>query len=383
MRLERLRIRDFRNIPSAEISFSGRRTVVLGANGQGKTNLLEAVHLLCLTKAFRTNRLNQLVRRPAAPTEAASPSPAEGSADPSTAETAQFLVEGDFESTRRGRRRARAHLREGALVFELDGSRCRGRDYYGQLPLVLLSPESLDVSQGGPDERRRTLDRLLSAASPVYLDLLLRYQRALRQRTTLLAREGSARELELWELELAQSGLELTRRRRTFSAELGRQVREEHEAHFAPNSPFQLAYEPSLDEAWSVENCLAALAEGREGDLRRGWARLGPHRDELPVRLGGLALRSYGSQGQHKLFMLCLVLAETRLLRQWTGEAPILLLDDLFGLLDDEKIRALASAVDPELQVLISTTSLRHLDVLGEGAQVLHCENGRYREDEA
>jgi len=373
VRLERLRIRGFRNIPAAEIVFRGRHTVVLGDNGQGKTNLLEAVHLLCLTKAFRTNRLNQLVRRPTLSQD-------EGAED--AGEDAGFLVEGEFDSLRRGRRRARALLRDGALVFELDGSRCRGRDYFGQLPLVLLSPESLDVSQGGPDERRRTLDRLLSAASPVYLDLLLRYQRALRQRTALLVRDGSAPELDLWEQELAQGGLELTRRRRQFSAELGQQVQAVHQEHFAPGAVFALGYEPSLDEDWSVEACRAALAAGREGDARRGWTRLGPHRDDLPVLLDGLSLRHYGSQGQHKLFMLCLVLAETRLLRQWTGETPLLLLDDLFGLLDDEKIRALTSAVDPELQVLISTTSLRHLDVLGVG-QVLHCENGRYREDAA
>jgi DNA replication and repair protein RecF len=380
--LERLRVRDFRNIPSAEIVFKGHCTVVLGSNGQGKTNLLEAVHLLCLTKAFRTNRLNQLVRR-STPADDGTPPVGSRPSEAGLESAPQFLVEGDFESIRRGRRQARALLKEGALVFELDGSRCRGRDYYGQLPLVLLSPESLDVSQGGPDERRRTLDRLLSAASPLYLDLLLRYQRALRQRTALLAREGSVRELELWELELSQSGLELTRRRRDFTAELSGLVRQVHAAHFSPSSTFDLGYEPSLDEAWNPESCQQALAEAREGDQRRGWARLGPHRDELPVRLGDLALRNFGSQGQHKLFMLCLVLAETRLLQTWTGETPILLLDDLFGLLDDEKIRALASAVDPGLQVLISTTSLRHLDALGEGAQVLHCENGRYREDAA
>ncbi len=375
MRLDTLRLRNFRNIAAADLALRGRCTVVLGANGHGKTNLLEAVHLLCLTKAFRTHRLSQLARR-------VSDAPRDEEA-PGGDGTMRFRVEGDFQTTRRGRREAKAWLQDGALVFELDGSRCRGREYFGQLPLVLLSPERLDISQGGPDERRRTLDRLLSAASPLYLDHLLRYQRALRQRTALLAQGGSAQELALWEQQMAHCGLELTRRRQSFSAELAEDLRLLHETHFKPVAGFRLSYQPSLDPASGEDACLAAWSAGREADARRGWATLGPHRDEYPVQLDGLPLRSYGSQGQHKLFVLCLALAETRLLQAWTGEAPLLLLDDLFGLLDDDKIRALASAVDPGLQVLISTTSLRHLDVLGEGAQVLVCENGSYREVEA
>lgn len=375
MRLDALRLRNFRNIAAADLALRGRCTVVLGANGHGKTNLLEAVHLLCLTKAFRTHRLSQLARR-----MSEAPRDVDG---PAGDGAMRFRVEGDFHTTRRGRRLAKAWLQDGVLVFDLDGSRCRGRDYFGQLPLVLLSPERLDISQGGPDERRRTLDRLLSAASPLYLDHLLRYQRALRQRSALLAQGGSAQELALWEQQMAQSGLELTRRRQVFSAELAEDLRLLHETHFQPATGFRLSYQPSLDPEGGEEGCLAAWSSGREADARRGWATLGPHRDEYPVHLDGLPLRSYGSQGQHKLFVLCLALAETRLLQAWTGEAPLLLLDDLFGLLDDDKIRALASAVDPGLQVLISTTSLRHLEVLGEGAQVLLCENGNYREVEA
>ena len=374
MRLDALRLRNFRNIAAADLALRGRCTVVLGANGHGKTNLLEAVHLLCLTKAFRTHRLSQLTRRAAGTSGQEGPPDGEGSGE------ARFRVEGDFLTTRRGRRQARAWVQEGTLVFDLDGTRCRGRDYFGQLPLVLLSPERLDISQGGPDERRRTLDRLLSAASPLYLDHLLRYQRALRQRAALLDQGGTAPELELWERQMAHSGLELTRQRRDFSAALAGDLRLVHETHFQPASGFRLGYQPSLDPEGDEERCLAAWSAGREADARRGWATLGPHRDEYPVRLDGLSLRSFGSQGQHKLFVLCLALAETRLLHSWTGEAPLLLLDDLFGLLDDDKIRALASAVDPGLQVLISTTSLRHLEVLGEGAQVLFCENGSYRE---
>jgi DNA replication and repair protein RecF len=369
VRLERIRIRDFRNIPAAEIVFRSRRVVVLGDNGQGKTNLLEALHLLCLTRAFRTTRMRQLLRQPR---------------DPVGGAPEAFLVEGDFATSRRGLRQARAQFRDGVLVFELDGNRCRGRDYFGQLPLVLLSPESLDVSQGGPEARRRTLDRLMSAASPLYLDQLLRYQRALRQRSALLIQQGPQDDgAAVWEEGLARHGLELTRRRRSFVDGLAARVAEIHRRHFHPQGAFGLGYEASLDEGLDAAAAQAAWAADREGDARRGWTRRGPHRDELPVLLDGLPLRHFGSQGQHKLFMLCLTLAETELLKEMTGEAPLLLLDDLFGLLDDDKIRALAEAVDAEVQVIISTTSLRHVDLLargaGDGAQVLHCAGGTFR----
>jgi len=370
VRLEGIRVRDFRNIPQAEISFQGSRTVVLGANGQGKTNLLEAIHLLCHTRAFRTSRLKQLLRQGAVESPDAAPG--------------HFLIEGEFHTQRAGHRQARALLKESALIFELDGKRCRGRDYFGQLPLVLLSPESLEVSQGGPDARRRTLDRLMSAASPVYLDHLLRYQRALRQRTALLMQEGPrARDLALWEADMAHSATELGRRRRDFMDSLSRRVAEIHQRHFQPPALFQLAWVGSLDAELDARAAMERWASEREADARRGWTRSGPHRDELPVTLDGLSLRAYGSQGQHKLFMLCLTLAETELLTELTGERPLLLLDDLFGLLDDEKIRALAGAVDPHLQVIISTTSLRHAELLARGEtplQVLHCRDGQYME---
>lgn len=368
MRLQSMRVRDFRNIPEAVLFFQGPRTVVLGANGQGKTNLLEAIHLLCHTRAFRTSRLKQLQRHPKEGQELPGP----------------LLVEGEFHTQRAGRRQARVLVKDGALIFELDGSRCRGREYFGQLPLVLLSPESLDVSQGGPEARRRTLDRLMSAASPLYLDHLMRYQRALRQRSALLALEGpAAKGVDLWEEEMAFCALEVGRRRRDFMLGLSQRVAQIHQRHFHPEHSFQLTLECSLDAQMDEAQAMAAWAQDREGDARRGWTRLGPHRDELPVHLEHLRLRSFGSQGQHKLFMLCLTLAETELLTELTGERPLLLLDDLFGLLDDEKIRALAGAVDPALQVIISTTSLRHAEVLQEGGkalQVLHCHQGRFSE---
>ncbi len=403
MRIDEIRVFDFRNIHQAELRFRGSRTVILGSNGQGKTNLLEAVHLLCVTRSFRSHRLQQILR----------------------AGQREFRVEGRFSSELRGPRRGRVSSGKEGLIFELDGMPVRRiADYFGSFPLALLSPERLEVSQGEPGNRRRFLDRLISFSSPVYLELLMRYRRALRQRGALLAGQaGNAlpqkapaianedgAQLEVWERELTVCGLGIMRRRRGFLEEFRPVFRKIHGEDFATDrfdrkirdasegtaesaageddsgSPAEsleadIRYRSNLSEEDTEESLLRRYGEQREADRQRGYCTLGPHRDDLEFLLEGRLLRRFGSQGQHKLFILCLVLAETRVLREHSGEQPILLLDDLFGMLDDRRIERIGRAVDPEIQVLISTTSPRHLEVLGEGDfQVFHCEGGTYRE---
>lgn len=363
MRLRRIALRRFRNIGEAALDFQQPRIVLLGANGQGKTNLLEAVHLLCITRSFRRVRNDQL--------------PQDGSG--------RFQLAATFDSSLRGQRTARLDGGRGGLEFEIDNEAVRGRTrVFGQFPLVLLSPEKAVISQGGPEQRRRFLDQLICFGSVTYLDILQRYQRALRQRNSLLMARGGlgdGAQLETWEQELARLGVEITTRRRLFLEEWVPLFRGIYAREFGQNLEADLCYRPGLGPEPQVETLMRELHGRRERDRARGGTTLGPHRDELDFLLDGRLLRDFGSQGQHKLFLLGLVLAETRILEQVTGEEPLLLLDDLFGVLDDERIALIGEKVGTRLQMLITTTSVRHLDVLGRrDSQVFLCEAGTYRE---
>jgi DNA replication and repair protein RecF len=363
VKLRRIALRRFRNIGEAALEFEQPRIVVLGANGQGKTNLLEAVHLLCITRSFRRVRNDQLA----------------------TTGQGQFTISATFESSLRGRRSASVTGGRGGLDFELDGEAVRGRSrIFGQFPLVLLSPEKAVISQGGPEQRRRFLDQLICFGSVTYLDTLQRYQRALKQRNSLLMARGGPGDgasLETWETELARLGVDITVRRQRFLEEWVPLFRSIYREEFGQALEADLVYRPGLGERPDAGTLMQELRTRRDRDRARGGTTLGPHRDDLDFLLDGRLLRDYGSQGQHKLFLLGLVLAETRILEQVTGEEPLLLLDDLFGVLDDERIALIGEKVGTRLQMMITTTSPRHLDVLGRrDSQVFHCEQGTYRE---
>ncbi len=362
MRIRRLALTAFRNLAPARLEFDQPRTVILGSNGQGKTNLLEAVHLLCVTRSFRRARNEQFVR---------------------TGERA-FQVEAEFDSDLRGRRLASVSGGRGGLSFELDREKVRGLgSYFGQLPVVVLSPEQAVVTHGGPDQRRRYLDRLISAQSPLYLEALFRYQRALRQRNALLARgEAKDPQCDVWEAELARSGLDLLERRRAFIDDWLAEFKEVYSKALSQDLPVDMKYRCTLGTGAlpPEEQVRETLRERRQRDALRGGTSIGPHRDQLEFSLDGLPLRDFGSQGQHKLFLLALILVESRMLQARTGEVPLLLLDDLFGVLDDERIRLIGESVDRESQLLVTTTSERHLEVLGrDNTQVLHMEGGVIR----
>ena len=301
--------------------------LIVGPNGAGKTNLLEAIGYLSLGKSFLSARDAHVIRRGAA----------------------HFEVEGDVE----GDARANAHVRfvsvpgEGKRAFVNKAPLDRIVDLVGRIPLVILSPADHELTAGGPTERRRLMDSTLGQSYPVYLDDLLRYRRALRQRNALLqqvrrGRSLPAGTLDAWDEEVAVLGGRIMTRRDDFVAGFDTHLQEAYAALGHPGEPITMSYEPSVSfgaEDDAESSIRQGLIQTRRRSQKTGRTFVGPHLDEVTFRIGGHELRLYGSHGQHRTFSLAVRIAQALFLRETVDERPVVLLDDVFGPLDAERSR--------------------------------------------
>jgi len=349
VRLLSLSLRDFRNVREARLEPSPRTTVLVGPNGQGKTNLLEGLFLLCTLKPLRATRLAELVRF--------------------GAERAR--VQGDFEGPGGIRRVAVEIGPEGRTAF-LDEKPIASADrldaFFEGRAAVCFSPDDLLLVKGGPDQRRRFLDRAAFNRWPAVLTEARDYLRALRERNAALRRSEPEVE-ESFREPLVRAGARLVARRLALLAELTPRMAEAFAQISGPEAAeARLAYRPAagIPTAGTEEEIALRLAEAlsmRLGrDRERGYTSAGPHMDDLTLALGGKGARPYGSQGQQRALVLALKIAEIENLRDRLGRPPLLLLDDVSSELDPEKnghlLRHLAALPG---QAFLTTTDRRLL----------------------
>lgn len=376
MRIVRLHLRHYRNLKETLVEPQRRFNVIHGRNAQGKTNLLEAVFLLATLKTFRNARSGDLVAWGAEAAEA------------------EAVVE------RRGVQRTfQVRVDHAGRAASVDGKRIeRLSQYFGHFNVVLFTPEDLAISKGDPATRRRYLDRAVFNADPGHVDLLRDYEKALRSRNALL-REGArgahaAAMMAAFDGPLVDLGVRVVARRRRYLEGLLPKLNEAlaaitGEAHRvglryrsslesgAPAAPLPGA-EVSEEERLEALRRLAArrLEETLETDRARGYTAVGPHMDDLVATLDGHSLRRFGSQGQHRTFVLALKIAEIGYLEQVAGFRPILLLDDVSSELDVGRgARFLDLVQERGGQVFVTTTDRRHLTIVADVA-VWHIEDG-------
>lgn len=321
--LDSISIRDFRNIARADVSLPPDGIAIVGDNGQGKTNFLEAIAYLELLRSMRGVRDRDLARFGAAAFHIA--------AESSGAEARRVSVGVE----RSGRKRV-----------TLDGVEAqRLTDGLGALPSVCFSPADIALIAGAPAERRRYLDIALALSSRRYLAALRQYRAALARRNAALrdaARPGAtSSSVAAWEPALAEHGATIVEERRGWVAEGGAEFTRLC-GEIGERAAMQIAYESPLADATDVRAALAdALKRGREHDARRLFTHAGPHRDDLAVTLGSRELSLVGSAGQQRTAAIALRLLEAATFRTRGGAQPVLLLDDPFAELD----RARASRV--------------------------------------
>ncbi|CAN5779222.1 DNA replication/repair protein RecF [soil metagenome] len=339
MHVRRLWLTDFRSYPTADLTLAPGFTAVLGSNGEGKTNVLEAIAWLATLGSFR-----------GAPTEALIRTGADRAVIRAEAERdgRELLLEAELAT--RGRNRVQVNRQPLR----------RARDLLGALRVTVFSPDDLALVKGGPGERRRYLDDTLVALHPRNDGLRSEVERVLRQRNALLKQSGGrlgenvASTLDVWDAKLVEAGERLVRVRRDLLARLQPALAAAYDQ--VAGRPTEVS--ANYAAAWAVGGLADALAAARPDDLRRRVSTVGPHRDEVELALGALPARTHASQGEQRSLALALRLAAHEVVTGATGSAPVLLLDDVFSELDPDRSDALLVHLPPGQTILTSASGL-------------------------
>jgi len=349
VKLKKIELSQYRNYESLRLETDHMVNIFIGPNAQGKTNLLEAIFVLALARSHRTSRDRELIRWNSA--------------------TARAYGEAE-------RRHGRVTLE---IVFTEQGKRAkvngleqrRLSEFVGTLNVVMFAPEDLEIVKGAPGVRRRFLDMEIGQIHPGYLHAMQQYGKVLMQRNRYLKTAGpGARSglLEVWDEQLAAWGVKLMKKRQHFIVTLQRWAASIHAGITGGREELAVEYRPSFEmeegeeEAVLADRFMVKLSQAREQELRRGMTLVGPHRDDLVLRINGMEAQTYGSQGQQRTAALSLKLAEIELIREETGEYPVLLLDDVLSELDRSRQTMLIDTFQHKVQTFITTTSLDGVD---------------------
>ena len=340
MRLKHFRISNFRNIEKAEIVLEGYRHFFCGPNGQGKTNMLEAIGLLTAMRSFRTTKRLPLIREE----------------QPHANVRAEVLMNGldDENSTQ-----VDIHLSRVLRNARVDEAPIeKFSDFLGQFPTVVFSSEDIQLLRGSPSGRRRFFDLVLSFGDPRYLQSLRKYHKTLKQRNALLKFSDPYSQIPSFDQLLAPIAAHLIHLRVELLAELDQYLK-----NFYSKIADNPAEVPDLQYsqakvARSEEEVLDLLQHNLERDISSGSTSHGPHRDDFLFLFNGKSAMEFASEGQQRAWVLSLRFAQYLYFREKSGTDPIILADDILGELDPERRKRFWKAIDPMTQVIATGTSL-------------------------
>ncbi|WP_269537224.1 DNA replication/repair protein RecF [Cerasicoccus fimbriatus] len=356
MNLLRLHAENFRNIPLAAVGLEADSVFLLGANGQGKSNLLEAAGLVTAARSFRTTETRPLIRQ----------------------NQPQGRVFFKVRHEHRGETEITLTLASGAKQIEVDGEKItRLADFIGQFPTVVFSAEDIQLLRGSPGLRRRALDLTLAATDPDYFKALSRYTRALRDRNKLLKDEAPTASRRPFERLLAEEAVKLIAARSQGVKQLSASLVECYSELCGVDESPALQYKVDCQAA-TTEDFLKTLEQQQRRDEAMGSTQKGPHRDDLAFKLKGRSARDFASDGQQRGLVVALRLAQLRYFQSRTGLAPVVLADDVLGELDPVRRAGFWRAVGPDLQVIATGTE----PPVGDARQwkIIHVEGGAFDE---
>ena len=336
MRFLNLRLQNFRNIEFTELPLASSRTFLLGANGQGKSNLLEALGLATALRSFRTQTLAALPRK--------------GGKEYSLAYQLELAAE--------GRTSLEIHSGPGGRTVQVDGEKItRLVEFIGRYPTVTLCSADLMLLRGSPGDRRRFMDLTLSVVDRAYYLALRDFHRGVAERNRLLKKGGSPAEFSAFEAEIAPHASVLAQHRKAGMALLSEVLCRVYDGLAEADEGPELSFRPNVD-GHEIEAYRRLLRDSRARDQVMGSTQRGPHRDDfnLSLRVGGA--REYASDGQQRGLCVALRIAQAEFYRKGLGVVPVLLADDVLGELDPIRRQGFWRTCPPDMQIIASGTEL-------------------------
>ncbi len=363
MRLNSISILNYKNIRQADLNFPAKINCFVGNNGMGKTNFLDAIYYLSFCKSHSNSIDTQNISH-----------------------DADFLMlQGKYELRGKDeeiycgiKHRQKKHFKRNKKEY------IRLADHIGLIPLVLISPADYSLISEGSEERRKFIDSVISQYNNQYLNALIQYNHALKQRNALLKDENMTDEslFEIWEEQMVLHGNYIYSERKMFIGRFIPLFQEIYSFISKEKEIVGLNYKSQLDEV----NFSEKLALNRVRDRIIGFSMNGIHKDELEMTLGGFPMKRVGSQGQNKTYLISLKLAQFSFLKQTQGVKPILLLDDIFDKLDEERVTKIVELVsgDEFGQIFISDTNSKHwqeiLPKINQSSAIFEVTNGEVSE---
>lgn len=358
MWLKSITLKQFRNYTDLNLSFSPHLNIFLGKNAQGKTNLLESIYFLSLTRSHRTRSDKELIQF----------------------NQKELTISGEVSKTNttiplelslsdRGRMTKVNHLKQGKLS-----------DYIGNMTVVLFAPEDLQLVKGSPSLRRKFIDIDLGQIKTIYLSDLSQYHHVLKQRNAYLktAESIDVQFLSVLDEQVAHYGTRVIQQRLQFVKDLEKEAKQHHLILSNKSEELSIHYQSTIvyEETDSIYNAfLEQLTKNHRKDQFKKTTSIGPHRDDILFYINGIEAK-FASQGQHRSLVLSIKMAEIELIKTITGDYPILLLDDVMSELDYYRQTKLLEGIKENVQTFITTTNLEHLSHLPKDLNIFTIENG-------
>jgi|TARA_B100000315_G_C14582625_1_gene591332 DNA replication and repair protein RecF len=336
MPISNIQMVSFRNHQQLDMDFSPGINVIWGENGSGKTAVLEAIHLLSIGKSFRTSKMTEIIKH----------------------EKDFFRVKGAFSSENKEDEVLFSQGKDRRQKIKINGKDVGRKTLIGQNPVIILSPEEQNITKGTPGNRRNYFDKLYSITSEEYLNNLSKFFSALKQRNALLRENKNKIVFEAWDETLAGLGAKVWKAKKELNEEFMTYLSTASSSYGDGSISIKLKIgNIDIDKKQMKE----MLKETHDRDVINKQTTVGPHRDRISFLFNEKKLRNFGSQGEHKIALVLVKLAEFMFIKEKTGRAPIFLLDDLFAKLDLKRSDAVFELLKKNTQTIITNTDLFNL----------------------